>query len=199
MAEKRWSAYPKPPRQPPKPPETISGIARRYHACALALATTWGLPVEQVLREHRESVTAVFIETSRAELRLAAGVQLPPLATPPGQAKPPDRRGPDSPQAAELPQETQASPGPEGFSANAAKNSERGGAPSTPDAQAKGAEADGEPPPVAIPAGLPCSGVLLVDLKPAQLVMLIGKVEALAQAKGGAWRSEACRPRRTNC
>jgi hypothetical protein len=36
-------------------------------------------------------------------------------------------------------------------------------------------------------AGLPCGGQLLVDLKPAPLRMLVGKVERLAEAHGGHW------------
>jgi hypothetical protein len=48
-------------RQAP-PPTSITEVARRYHAAALALAQTLGLPVAEVLTQHRESVTAVFIE-----------------------------------------------------------------------------------------------------------------------------------------
>jgi len=65
-------------RQAPRP-TSITEIARRYHASAVALAQTLGLPLEAVLSQHRESVTAIFIEASRCELRLPAGVQLPPL------------------------------------------------------------------------------------------------------------------------
>jgi hypothetical protein len=44
-------------------------------------------------------------------------------------------------------------------------------------------------PPTVVPkdAGLPCGGQLLVDLKPAPLSMLIGKVGRLAEAQGGRW------------
>jgi hypothetical protein len=66
----------------PRAPTTIHEIARRYHACAVALAQTLGLAVAEVLREHRESVTAVFIECGRSDLRLAANIQLPPLVAP---------------------------------------------------------------------------------------------------------------------
>jgi hypothetical protein len=48
------------PRQAP-PPTSITEIARRYHAAAVALAQTLGLSVPEVLSQHRESVTAIFI------------------------------------------------------------------------------------------------------------------------------------------
>jgi hypothetical protein len=42
------------------------------------------------LRDHHTSITAIFIEASRCELRLPAGVTLPPLtAPPPAPASPP--------------------------------------------------------------------------------------------------------------
>jgi hypothetical protein len=65
-------------RQAP-PPTSITEVARRYHAAAVALSQTFGLPLEEVLREHRESVTAIFIESGRCELRLPASVTLPPV------------------------------------------------------------------------------------------------------------------------
>jgi hypothetical protein len=45
--------------------------------------------------------------------------------------------------------------------------------------------------PLTIPAteGLPCGGALIVDLQPAQLAMLVSKVETLAKAKGGPWQT----------
>jgi hypothetical protein len=44
-------------------------------------------------------------------------------------------------------------------------------------------------PPTVIPTDtdLPCRGQLLVDLKPASLSMLIGKLTGLAEAQGGRW------------
>jgi hypothetical protein len=147
MAQKRWNASPAPQ------PTTITECARRYHAAALALAQTLGLSLQETLTQHRESVTAIFIETSRCELRLAPHVALPPLAGEPSDA---------APEAAES------------FSGTAPENP--GGPPEVP-------------LPAAVPAdaGLPCGGVLLVDLKPAQLSLLIGKLAHLSQAKGGAW------------
>jgi hypothetical protein len=68
-----WKARPAPAKT------SLTEIARRYHAAAVALAQTLGLPLEAVLSQHRESVTAIFIEASRCELRLPAGVHLPPL------------------------------------------------------------------------------------------------------------------------
>ena len=75
---KRWKSSPA--SHDPRPPETISGIARRYHACAVAFASTLGIPLAEALQAYHGPVTAIFIETSRAELRLPATVTLPPLA-----------------------------------------------------------------------------------------------------------------------
>jgi hypothetical protein len=60
-------------------PTSLTEIARRYHAAAVALAQTLGLSVAEVLSQHRESVTAIFIESGRCDLRLPAAVKLPPL------------------------------------------------------------------------------------------------------------------------
>jgi hypothetical protein len=45
------------------------------------------------------------------------------------------------------------------------------------------------PPPTVVPkdSGLPCGGVLIGDLKPAQLAMLVSKTAALVHAEGEAW------------
>ena len=45
------------------------------------------------------------------------------------------------------------------------------------------------PPPVTIPkdAGLPCGGVAIADLKPAQLAMLVSKVARLVHDEGERW------------
>jgi hypothetical protein len=67
------------PRQPPAK-TSLTEIARRYHAAAVALARTLGLSVQETLAAHRESVTAIFIESGRCDLRLPAGVTLPRLA-----------------------------------------------------------------------------------------------------------------------
>jgi hypothetical protein len=70
-----WNARPAPRKT------TITEVARRYHAAAVALAQTLGLSVPEVFAQHRESVTAIFIECGRCDLRVPAGVQLPPLAS----------------------------------------------------------------------------------------------------------------------
>ena len=67
--------------QPQKP--SITEVARRYHAAAVAVATTFGIPLEEVLNERREIVTAVFMQASREGLKLPATVELPMLATVP--------------------------------------------------------------------------------------------------------------------
>jgi hypothetical protein len=67
--------------RPAPVPTSITEIARRYHAAATALAQTLGLSVSEVLAQHRESVTAIFIECGKCEVRLPAAVKLPPLAT----------------------------------------------------------------------------------------------------------------------
>src|SRR6266404_5683807 len=75
-----------PRRQPdaPSTPTTITELARRYHSCAVALAKSLGLPMsEAFLRDHRESVSSIFIASDRAGVRLASGVTLPPLADAP--------------------------------------------------------------------------------------------------------------------
>jgi hypothetical protein len=46
----------------------------------VAFATTLGIPLAEALQAYHGPVTAIFIETSRAELRLPATVTLPPLA-----------------------------------------------------------------------------------------------------------------------
>jgi hypothetical protein len=169
MAEK-WNAYPPRPasRPPRQAPETITAIARRYYSCAVALSTVMGLPLtERFLQEHHAAIACTFIESGRAGVRLPGSVSLPPLATTTGQAGEPTPKPDSQEKVAEVlgvsqPTVSQASP-PEG--------SPNGHTPS----------------PTAIPQGLPCSGVLLVDLKPAQLSLLIGKLEHLAEAKGSPW------------
>jgi hypothetical protein len=64
----------------PEAPTTLHEITRRYYATALALAKAMGLPLtEQFILQHRESISTCFIESSRAGIRLAGTVQLPPL------------------------------------------------------------------------------------------------------------------------
>lgn len=153
------------PRQAPGQ-TSITEIARRYHAAAVALAQTLGLSLPEVLTQHRESVTAIFIECGRCDLRLPAAVTLPPLSAPTDQSN---------------------------INANnaLAGHPEAGeimcnGMPSAPEAPPTNGHA---PPPVTIPkdAGLPCSGVAIKALKPAQLAMLVGKVARLVHDNGDRW------------
>jgi hypothetical protein len=44
------------------------------------------------------------------------------------------------------------------------------------------------PAPVTIPVGLPCAGQIIATLKPAQLRMLLAKVDQLAAEQGRQWR-----------
>jgi hypothetical protein len=44
------------------------------------------------------------------------------------------------------------------------------------------------PPPLTIPAGLPCAGQMIATLKPAQLRMLLSKVDQLAAEQGRVWQ-----------
>jgi hypothetical protein len=158
---RRWTS-----RQAP-PPTSLTEIARRYHAAAVVLAQTLGLSVPEVLSAHRESVTAIFIECGRCDLRLPAAVKLPPLTgdTPP--VATPHGNG----QAGEIICTMVPDPALQ---------------PVTPTPTS-----NGHTPPVAIPAdaGLPCGGVVIADLKPAQLAMLISKVARLVHDQGEAWVS----------
>ena len=68
-----------PPSLPPRVRPSITEVARRYHACALALAQTFHISLEEVLDDRREVCTAVFMQASREGIRLASRVDLPPL------------------------------------------------------------------------------------------------------------------------
>jgi hypothetical protein len=50
------------------------------------------------------------------------------------------------------------------------------------------ASTDQAPAPLTIPAGLPCAGQRITALKPAQLRMLLSKVDQLAAEQGRAWQ-----------
>jgi hypothetical protein len=50
------------------------------------------------------------------------------------------------------------------------------------------ASTDQAPMPVTIPVGLPCAGQAIAALKPAQLRMLLSKVDQLAGEQGRAWQ-----------
>ncbi len=76
------------PRPAPKP-TSITEICRRYYACALALSKVMGVPLtETFMQAYHSAISSTFIETSRCELRLPAGVTLPPLVPPNGQGAP---------------------------------------------------------------------------------------------------------------
>jgi hypothetical protein len=176
-----WKAYPTPDQRPP--PETIPGITRRYYACAVALAKVMGVPLtETFVREHRESISCCFIESGRIGLRLPRGVTLPPLG---GKTPVVETPGPLNTMVSD---DGQAERPDAPVAATHDQREERSSAASVSPAVEVPVHAD-EPPPVALPVaeGLPCGGALIVDLQPAQLAMLIGKVETLATAKGGSW------------
>jgi hypothetical protein len=153
---RHWTSHQAPP------PTSITEIARRYHAAAVALAQTLGLSVQDVLTQHRESVTAIFIECGRCDLRLPMAVKLPPLIgeTPP--VATPHGNG----QAGEI----------------------IGTMTLDPEAPVL-THINGHTPLTIIPkdSGLPCGGVLIGDLKPAQLAMLVSKTAALVHAEGEGW------------
>jgi hypothetical protein len=165
-----WKARPAPK------PTSITECARRYHAAAWALAQSLGLSLQETLAHHRESVTAIFIEVSKCEVRLPAGVQLPPLVTTNGQGECPEKplenqavSGPPAPN-------DQAEPMPaasEEFLSDVDKNSDQSPEP---------------PLPLVVPTGLPCSGQRVTDLRPAQLRMLLSRVDQLAAEQGSRWR-----------
>ena len=60
---------------------SITEVARRYHACALAVATTFGISLEEAVNERRELCTAIFLQASREGLKLPPTVELPTLVT----------------------------------------------------------------------------------------------------------------------
>jgi hypothetical protein len=153
------------PDAPTGEPATLTEITRRDYACAVALAKAMGLPMsEDFLRQHRESISCCFIEAGRAGVRLPPAVPLPPLTAP------------DQAPASEAADRTKGDP-------------EAGeilctGMPPAPEAP----PTNGHTPPLAIPTdgSLPCGGVVIADLKPAQLAMLIGKVARLVHDQGEA-------------
>jgi hypothetical protein len=156
-----WKARPAPK------PTSITEVARRYHAAAVALAQTLGLPLPEVLTQHRESVTAVFIECGRCDLRVPARVQLPPLT-------------------AELPANGARRTNLSDDGRGDPHTDETSSAPPVGEPRPR----NGTPPlPTAIPSDgdLPCAGQEIATLKPAALAMLIGKVARLAHAEGAGW------------
>jgi hypothetical protein len=146
-------------------PTSITEIARRYHAAAVALAQTLGLSLAEVLTQHRESVTAIFIECGRCDLRLPAGVPLPHVADAPVRvptAQPSNGRD-------------HAGPVTDVVTIVTAPNGDTSSPTVVPTDSGL---------PTSIPAGLqlPCAEALIADLRPPQLSLLIGKVGLRALA-----------------
>jgi hypothetical protein len=139
----------------------LTEIARRYVATGLALSRALGLPwTEDFLRQHRESISCCFIEAGRAGVRLPERVHLPPLE-PAGHPAPVP--GPDR----------DTLPPGEGEAPVVMTNDQ---APLTAASL-----------PTHIPAGLPCAGQAIATVKPAQLRMLLSKVDQLGAAQGSQW------------
>jgi len=166
------------PRQPPAK-TSLTEIARRYHGCAVVLAQTLGLSVQEVLAQHRESVTAIFIESGRCDLRLPAAVKLPPLVT--------TAVGPSHGRQSGEPvvEDTTTVVSPNGQPAGTA--AEGSAPPATPEVVPR----EGTPVPdlpTTIPAGLPCAGQVITQLRPSQLRMLLSKVDGLAAEEGRRWQ-----------
>jgi hypothetical protein len=159
-------------------PTTLTEITRRYYACAVALAKAMGVPLsETFLREHRESISCCFIEAGRAGVRLPPAVQLPPLQMSVGdhQMSAGDNGAvPDVP-----PPPTNGTVGEFSLTVKVNEN---------PPKTVNENSATGAEPPTTIPAGLPCAGQAVGDLKPAQLRMLLSKVDQLAAEQGSQWR-----------
>jgi hypothetical protein len=148
---------------------SITEIARRYHAAAVALAQTLGLSVPEVLSVHRESVTAIFIECGRCDLRLPVGIKLAPLAAPSADAT--NGQAPDT----VLPRQDRPPVDPS-TNGSVAENATVVASPTTIPTDSG--------LPTSIPAGLqlPCAEALISDLRPPQLSLLIGKVGLRALA-----------------
>jgi hypothetical protein len=120
------------------------------------------------LQEYHSAISCVYIEAGRTGVRLAAGVQLPPLTAPP-----PDTTNgqPEAVPPSNGHGTTLTSLAPEITNAVVPDNGTI------------------VPSLVTIPpdAGLPCGGQAISALKPAQLAMLISKTARLLQDEGGGW------------
>jgi hypothetical protein len=175
----------RPPRRRPEAPSaptTITELARRYHSCAVALARSLGIPMsETFLLQFHNAISSIFIASDRAGVRLAPSVPLPPLA---------DATVASTNANANVAHNiAQSSPTDVTGDAN---NVAHNVAQSSPHGQPEpeGPDCTGlVPPPDRVPAeaDLPCKGQLIVDLRPAQLSLLIGKVGRLAEQHGGQW------------
>lgn len=188
------------PRPAPKP-TSITEICRRYYACALALSKVMGVPLtETFMQAYHSAISSTFIETSRCELRLPAGVTLPPLVPPNGQgARQPEASNPAIAEAVGVDKRTI---GRDLSGADAPPDEDdeedeilligRGsgeGEDVVDDADEE--TAPGHPPavPTSIPSDgdLPCAGQEIATLKPAALAMLIAKTATLAHREGAGW------------
>jgi hypothetical protein len=169
---REWKA-----RSAPRP-TSITEIARRYHAAAVALAQTLGLSLPETLAAHRESITAIFIEASRCELRLPAGVKLPPL----GMTGVETARG-QSPHEPVIEDMTAVIPSNGQGTGAAAEGS-------APPARPEIVPREGPPVPdlpTVVPTGCPCAGQAISALKPASLSMLLAKTANKVHEEGDGW------------
>jgi hypothetical protein len=189
-------ATPRTPRRrpdAPSAPTTLTEIARRYYATAIALAMAMGVPMsETFLREHRESISCCFIEAGRAGVRLPPAVQLPPIAQANGQPDVSNTRTGNTntgePEAGEI-MCSGRPPAPEAPSTNGHGTTLTSLAPEIPNAVVPENGTIVPIPLTTVPtdAGLPCGGQTIATLKPAQLAMLISKTARLVQDEGGRW------------
>jgi hypothetical protein len=150
-------------------PTTLTEITRRYYATAIALARAMGLPLsEQFIRDYRESISACFIESGRAGVRLLPTVPLPPLVI---TAPVIVTNGPVSQIANTSVDQTDALMGPITPDPEMPMVTHSNGVVPPPALTASSL-------PTSIPEGLqlPGGGALIVDLRPAQLSLLVGKV-----------------------
>jgi hypothetical protein len=58
---------------------SIYEVAKRYAACTYALADILGIDPLSMLKNHREVITAVFMQASREGIRIRPEVKIPPL------------------------------------------------------------------------------------------------------------------------
>jgi len=58
---------------------TIYEVARRYAGCVYALSGVLGINPYEVLKNHREVCTAVFMQASREGIRISSNVEFPPI------------------------------------------------------------------------------------------------------------------------
>jgi hypothetical protein len=144
-------------------PTTLTECARRYHAAALALSRTFGLPLTlEFVQTYHPAISSIYIESGKVGVRLPDRVTLPPLRdVVAGEAH-----------ASSLDH-------PAGAETN----------PLPPGASEMSSPVTILEPVTSVPgdAALPCRGQPISTLKPAPLAMLINKVQPLAEAQGGRW------------